>query len=44
MNFSKEEIGQAIEKAGLPPSIRGEKLGLEEFARLSDVLGEIRNV
>ncbi|MBO5487316.1 MAG: 16S rRNA (adenine(1518)-N(6)/adenine(1519)-N(6))-dimethyltransferase RsmA [Eubacterium sp.] len=44
LNFSKEEIGQAIEKAGLPPSIRGEKLGLEEFARLSDVLGEIRNV
>lgn len=44
LNFSKEEIGQAIEKAGLPPSIRGEKLGLEEFARLSDLLGEIRSV
>lgn len=44
LNFSKEEIGQAIEKAGLPPSVRGEKLGLEEFARLSDLLGEIRSV
>lgn len=44
LNFSKEEIGQAIEKAGLPPSVRGEKLGLEEFARLSDVLGEIQDI
>lgn len=44
LNFSKEEIGLAIEKAGLPPSIRGEKLGLEEFARLSDLLGEVRGV
>ncbi len=42
LDFSKEEIRQAIEKAELPPAIRGEKLGLKEFARLADVLGELR--
>lgn len=36
--FSKEEAGNAIEKAGLMPSIRGEKLSLLEFAGLSDIL------
>ena len=40
LKFTKEQIGQAIEKAGLPPAVRGEKLGLPEFARLADVLGE----
>lgn len=38
LNFSKEEIGRAIEAIGLPPAIRGEKLGLEEFAALADEL------
>lgn len=41
LNFSKEEIGQAIKKVGLSPTIRGEKLGLKEFALLADVLGEL---
>ena len=40
LSFSKEEIGKAIEAAGLPPAIRGEKLGLEEFAKLADILCE----
>lgn len=38
LNFSKEETGQAITSVGLNPSIRGEKLGLAEFAALADVL------
>ena len=42
LDFSKEEIGKAIEAAGLSPTIRGEKLGLEEFAKLADILLERR--
>ena len=38
LNFSKEETGQAIISVGLNPSIRGEKLGLAEFAALADEL------
>lgn len=41
LNFSKEEIGLALEKAGLRPDIRGEALTLEQFARLSNILGEM---
>lgn len=40
LDFSKEEIGRAIEKAGFSPTIRGEKLGLKEFAALADELCE----
>ncbi len=43
LSFSKEEIGTAIEKMGLSPSVRGEALTLEQFAKLADVLGEGRN-
>ena len=39
LNFTKEEIVAAIEEAGLPASVRGEALTLEDFARLSDILG-----
>lgn len=39
--FPKEIIPAAIEKAGLTPDIRGERLTLEDFARLSDALGEV---
>ncbi len=38
--FSKEMIAAAIERCGLPASVRGETLSLEQFARLSDRLGE----
>lgn len=39
LDFTKEEIETAIESLGKGPSIRGEALTLEEFARLSDALG-----
>lgn len=34
--FSKEFIAAAIESLGLPAAVRGEKLSLEEFSRLSN--------
>jgi len=34
--FSKEFIATAIESLGLPAAVRGEKLSLEEFAKLSN--------
>lgn len=38
LNLSKEAIVEALEKMGLPQTVRGEKLTLEEFAKLSDLL------
>jgi len=38
LNFTKDQAAAAIIKAGLQESVRGEKLGLAEFAALSDVL------
>lgn len=38
LDFTKEEIEAAIETLGKGPSIRGEALTLEEFARLADAL------
>lgn len=35
--FTKEEIAQAIEKLGVPSSVRGEALTLEQFGMLSDI-------
>lgn len=40
LDFSKERIAEAIEAIGLQPSIRGEKLSLEEFAALANELGK----
>lgn len=40
LQISKEKVVQALESMGLPASVRGEKLSLEEFARLSDLLCE----
>lgn len=42
MHFSKEQIVEAIEKAGFKPAVRGEALTLEEFARLADILTEMK--
>ncbi len=42
LSFSKEEVVKAIESVGLSPSIRGEKLGLKEFAALANELSEPR--
>ncbi len=39
-HFSKDTIKNAMEEAGLSPEIRGEKLQLEDFARLSDILSK----
>lgn len=39
MDFTKEKIEKAIETLGKGPSVRGEALTLEEFAKLSDALG-----
>lgn len=38
LNLSKEEIVEALKEMGLSETIRGEKLTLEEFARLADIL------
>lgn len=37
LSFTKEQIIEAIEQAGFSPTIRGEALTLEDFARLADV-------
>ncbi|MFS9078727.1 16S rRNA (adenine(1518)-N(6)/adenine(1519)-N(6))-dimethyltransferase RsmA [Streptococcus infantis] len=36
----KDKLTKALEQAGLSPSVRGEALGLEEFASLADALKE----
>lgn len=38
LSFSKEEVEQAIAACGFSPTIRGEALTLEEFARLANSL------
>lgn len=38
LSFTKEQAARAIEQAGFDVRIRGEKLGLEEFAGLADEL------
>lgn len=40
LSLSKEAVVEALESMGLSASVRGEKLSLEEFARLSDILCE----
>ena len=41
LHYSKEQIAEAIEKLGTSPSVRGEALDLEQFARLADILLEL---
>ena len=38
--ISRQQAAEAIEKAQLSPTIRGETLSLQEFARLADILGQ----
>lgn len=38
--LSKEEAQAAIQRADLPANVRGERLGLPEYARLADILQE----
>lgn len=40
-SYSKEQVGEALDICGLERTVRGEKLSLEEFARLADVLSEM---
>ena len=42
LDFTREEIEEAVEACGFPPSVRGETPSLEQFAALSNVLGKIR--
>lgn len=37
--LSKDDLRACIEAAGLPADVRGERLGIEEFARLADEIG-----
>ena len=37
--FSKEQLRQILADCGLPETVRGERLGLEEFAALARMLG-----
>ena len=39
-NLAKEDLQDALKLLGLPESVRGEALSLEQFIRLSDVLTE----
>ena len=41
LHYSKEQIAEAIERLGTSPSVRGEALTLEEFARLADIFLEL---
>lgn len=38
LNFTKDQIAVAIAEAGFSPSVRGEALTLEQFAKLTDIL------
>ena len=40
LSFTKEEVAKALESLGISANIRGESLGLAEFAALSDILSD----
>lgn len=42
LSFEKETIEAAIAECGFSPSVRGEALSLEEFAKLANVLGRAK--
>ena len=42
LNFTKDQIAAAIAEAGFSPSVRGEALTLEQFAKLTDILLRLR--
>ena len=39
LNYSKDDVGKALETMDLLSTVRGEALTLEQFAKLSDLLG-----
>ena len=42
LQFTKEQVEQAITECGLPLNIRGEALTLEQFAALADILVDMK--
>lgn len=38
--WSKEEMTELLQQAGIPPTVRGEELGLTEFAQIADALAK----
>ncbi len=38
LNMPKDKVKSALEKAGLSPTVRAEKMTMEDFARVSDIL------
>ena len=40
LSFSKEQVAAALKDLGLPETIRGEVLSLEQFAALANRLGQ----
>ena len=42
LNFTKEQIGEAVTRLGRGVSVRGEALSLQEFAQLADIFSEIQ--
>ena len=38
LSLKKEDVRDALEQMGLPLEVRGERLSLQEFAKLSDLL------
>lgn len=43
INIGKDSVQSALEELGIDINIRGEKLSLSDFARLSDILGGMKN-
>ena len=43
INLSKELIQECIEELGVPVNVRGEALSLEQFAKLSNIVGSKMN-
>ena len=41
-DFKREEVEEALIKCDLSPSIRGEKMSIDDFAKVSDLLTEIK--
>lgn len=39
-HFSKEKLAKIIESAGISPTVRGERLSVEDYAHLADVMVE----
>ena len=40
LSLTKEDVQRALEQMGLPSTVRGERLSLQEFAKLGDLLNK----